>query len=416
MFKQHNSSTQLTNYEQYIGDGDYDMYKLHAPCVSDKKTVKSVIGAKQRALIMKSKNKFSKRGMSIVTTSWDDVQRFNTSCWGSNISDCSLATMCGNTLPIVKLRDNFEDQVSIMPSGKIYMIVGNAVCGGDLKTISLKTYLNNVGKSEPSLENPDMSLYCRDLDDAVAIRYQTVLVPGNAAELQPVVYNYQTTEDNPKNLIALSCHLGTTAHLNKPGKQLLALRTVRDKKVVNTTIKVQRDTDDGKLPKKTVLGTKHMGTVRNTIMFIQIPLVQRNDEFGSFGSFASNLSFDAPVYRSMSPAYVDHGKTLGAFSGHGMSTSDIERDTYQPITITVTTYVSTNGEITDLDVDKVYRELTEKHQCGDWVGSIVTQTPNETLAGKSLGKCPHSAPQLNEEYVRLLSHVSSSSTNSYPDY
>lgn len=383
-------------------------YKNYEEFVEHKK---SILKNKGSILTASTEDACRQKGIQLSNISWEDVQRFENSCYGPNISDCTLSTSTGVDLPIAKMGSNFQDVVSIMDSKKIFLIVGNYE-NGEKRAIRLCTYLKNIGAFEPSLQNPTLSLYDTVNDSKITVRYQVVLVPNNSVEVIPTVFNYQTkSSKSPKNLMALSCHLGTTAHLNTPGKQWLDMRRFGENGIVKTAIKVSLSpSPPGGLttenaPKKTVCGVKEMGLSNNTFLFVQIPLEQKR-------SLISDASLTGPVYRSISSAYVDEGRELGSFGGHDKTAIDgIRRDITQPITVTVSTYIIVDT-LDSADIDEIYTTLTKRYEIGDWIGSIVTQTG--TSAKKEFEECPLSAPPVDSEYIKSIMRMSSAS-DIYPD-
>lgn len=346
---------------------------------------------------------FRKYGADLVYVMWEDVSRFLNSEFGYNISDVTLS-VGDYLLPVAMINTRFKDVTMTIDASKFYLVVGNCVDKGVLSTVSLKSYLSNIGDLEPTLKRPGMSMF--GVDTNVVIKHVVVPVPSGC-EVRPIIYNYQT-QDAPRNLIVMSCHLGTSVEFSKKGKQFMNLRKVDNGKIVDTTIKVGvascQQVPGG--PKKTVLGTKHLGKSSDTIMIIQIPLMEQK----SLDHLRIDHSLDQRIYRAIGPAFISHGSTM-CFRGHdAASAKHAQRDMSKPVRVTVIKYVAIDTPC-ESDVKLLVEEITARYEdpVANWVGSLVTQ---ESHAGDL--EPPHNAPQVNDEYIRALMSVNHSASDMYP--
>jgi hypothetical protein len=373
--------------------------------------------------ILRRKEAFRAHGLGVAMVQWCDVDRAFGGCWGSNITDMTLMMKDTNELlPVVRF-DNFNDIVYTLPAGKIAVVVGNEECGADLRTITLSNYLKNFGSLVPSIENDDLSVFDKtmDTDRGVVVRVQAVPLPkgpDGTCEFVPTAYNYQTVSANdPKNAIFVASHLGTSAQLDRPGSQPIYLHKTTDKSVMSTYFKAGTD-EKNDTPKKAMVGSKSVGLTSNVVIFGQIPLKQHPESPLSFDDFEYD-PFDMPVYRSISMATVNYGADVEEFGGFDdVAAKRMERDTSQPITLTVCFYYTTDGDISDEDASEMAATIKRCYQDGEWAGSLVAHKPEPDLLpeGKKMGEMPHRSKSLDKDTMnKILLRMSSSSIEEFPD-
>jgi huntingtin len=231
-------------------------------------------------------------GYSCKTISWDDVSRYGhggyLSCMGSNISDVRLVSKNNDQLFTIR-SDNWNEKVATVKASEVAVV--DRSDSGESRPITLKTWLENNGLWSPN-------------DDKVSIRFQTTFLPlsigtagKEAIEFCPEMYNYNTSDDkDPRNILLMATTQGLTLDTSKTKYQKLMLKSKMDNgmfmsrwiEAEKTKYKVgaeQRETEEevkesiekGRAV-SSVIGIKAMGVRFNTLLTIQIPLMQKEPE------------------------------------------------------------------------------------------------------------------------------------------
>jgi len=334
--------------------------------------------------LFKSRDMFTKFGLSPTNVQWNDVERSFGSVYGPNISDWTLREKNSNVLLPVVRPDNFTDKVAILSSDQLCVMVGNENVGGSMKPITLTNYLKEFWKYNP--ECPEgTNLYCPQLDNRVTVRAQAVPLPVDPSvgrvQFNPTCYSYQTREkSDPRNFIFVSSHLGTSGQTDGPSVENVFLqRNLGQGKMENMFFNAtssEMETEEEKEAVKTVIGTQGMKSGRNRVIFGQIPIKQKEENRNgtSYASDGMTYSACAPkcVYRSMSfsDANISYGKSAGI--NQGLGRTDLVRDMNQHITLTVCFYYAVpNGDLKEQDVNKIVSDINTVYKDGSWVGSLV---------------------------------------------
>lgn len=261
--------------------------------------------------------------------SWNDNQRQQGSCWGSNITDARLKGKDGEDFLVVRSQ-NFNERIGRVKATDVALLVGEN--SKSLEPVTLDKYLTDFGKygSYAGSIPGNTSLLCAR-DHSVGIRFQAVFLPvekgglfGRAKEFYPDTFNYQTRSwDDPKNLILLCTSQGTFVQQDGPGsvpqflhqyadgqwrkKYLEAMMTHHGVSMGQTETPEEREAalKQGKAV-STVIGTRAMGTGFNRLMTIQVPMKQSRSPpmggglFGSpgpfqtFGATGMDMGFGPP--------------------------------------------------------------------------------------------------------------------------
>ncbi|CAJ1430073.1 unnamed protein product [Effrenium voratum] len=254
--------------------------------------------------------------------SWNDNQRQQGSCWGSNITDARLKGKDGEDFLVLRPQ-NFNERIGRVRASDIALLAGR---DSALSPITLEQYLKDFhahGAYAGSIP-PHTSLLAAGRDQSVGIRFQAVFLPvpasdslfGNSKsgvkEFYPDTYNYQTHSwEDPKNMVLLCTSQGTFVQQDGPGsvpqylhkqengqwrKKYLEAMMTRHVVSMGQTESQQEREDALKQGKavSTVIGTRAMGTGFNRLMTIQIPMKKQErapspfafSDFDSFGSAA----------------------------------------------------------------------------------------------------------------------------------
>jgi hypothetical protein len=324
---------------------------------------------------------FSKYGLSITRVQWNDVERGFGSCYGPNISDWTLREKDSKELLPVIRPDNFLDQVAVISSDDLCVMVGNHLTGGNMKPITLTQYLKEFGKYNTDCPT-DTNLYCPKRDSKVTVRAQAVPLPVDPnvgiIQFNPTCYSYQTRDkEDPRNFIGVFSHLGSNGQTDGPDVEDVFLqRTLddnsRENMYFNATSALMEK--DSKKDVDTVLGTKKMDIGRNRVIFGQIPIKQKNeysdDEMGQEKCCIEAAPMNDCHYRGFSEANISYGESAG--TNKGLGRTDLERDTDQHITLTVCFYYAVpNGELNSKMAERMVQDIKKVYQDSTWTGSLV---------------------------------------------
>ena len=160
----------------------------------------------------------AKAGFKCVPVSWEDAQRGTVdgalSCWGGNICDVRLWEKSGKLLYTLRSQ-NWNERLGYVSSKDLAVVVGNEQPGGAAATpVTLKSYLENIGRHAAYAKVGTPSLFAPGVDDIVSIRFQTVFLPiadRETVEFCTEKYNYNTpSDDDPRNLLLLCTPQGTS--------------------------------------------------------------------------------------------------------------------------------------------------------------------------------------------------------------
>ena len=372
--------------------------------------------------IIKNLNKnlpqrLARYNLDYVAVGWDDCTRAKNSSIGKNISDWTYALKDGTKLKYIR-HPNFGDRTLTLSTSDICVVVGNEEHNATLKPITLKEFLKNYSKYNPDMpEGIDLS---SGEDEHVTLRYISVIVPvgeDGRQEVAPVCYSYNTTNnDNPKNYIASSFHLGTgTRTDNSSSQNVYLVKTNKDNTRENCWFKItseDKETDEEKRVKASVLGTRSTGVGRDRVMCFQIPrqldkyervIVDSESDSESYSESESDSESDGkPIvkaaFRSASSGGtkgIQRGNvSFGSAAGATVINKQIKtnsRDTTQNITLTFAKYYTTDtGIITDNELNEIVSNLNEMYddKKAKWDGSIVTGESTDGTDSKPLIKLP----------------------------
>jgi hypothetical protein len=366
-----------------------------------------------------------KRGLDVVNVAWEDTGRAWGSALGPNISDVTLQVRYSAEegrgertalMPVLRF-PNFSDKTGDISRNRFFIPTGNQSAKGKLSTLPLSDVLRNLRGhlSKPgSVRGTGSFLAARDTHFLVSAQAVFLPIPKQGkAEFNPVVFNYQSEKGSPAVLTLLVTRQGTSItviensgedsgiarqswgqelYFNEKGKRA-AFNAERQAEV-----KARIEAQGG--PKN---DDERSAIARGAdVMFlIQIPLVHKQrgvlGGLASGGMWGSGIGYGygglglsgvgeggggvgtigkgAGIARGgtsdVDRAVVGHGLTRGPFlEGRGYR---LERDARFPIRITVQFYKATsNGVVTDADLDGIAKSLGDVYEHADFVGSLVT--------------------------------------------
>jgi hypothetical protein len=337
--------------------------------------------------------------LNVLSLTWEDAGRFKDSAVGPNISDMTIQVPSRDArgqdyltcMPVIRT-PNFADRTCDIPPEKFSLLVGNER-GEGLKRVSLREYLANPRRylSDPSSWGGDLTtLLCRR-DTHVLVSPQACFLPvpkQGLAEFNPVLFNYQSMPGDPAVLAILATREGTSATIidnerdrfNAPGgawgQQLyFNLKGQRARFTGQRLSDFQAGLNDKTKPGQTPEAAGQKGL--NMVLLIQVPLQQkpRRSETKPTDAKPPKEGPDAadPQRRSdVESAVIGHGKPQEPFTE--LAGLPIKRDPRFPVRVTVQFYKATsNGVVSDKDMEEIAGQLQKVYDGGDFVGSLVTE-------------------------------------------
>jgi hypothetical protein len=358
----------------------------------------------------------SGKGLDLVNVLWEDTGRWEGSSVGPNISDVTIEVEGANDhgerrtylMPVIRYND-YTDKTADVAIDRIYLPVGNQY-GGKLKTITLKDFLADPLKylSLPKVGGirGGSLLAKRDTHALVSAQHAFLPVPKDGkATFWPVIFNYVSSQKNPGVLTLLVTRQGTSAtiidntrdtvsggaswgqrlYFNKDGQRApLIAERLKD-------VKAKGHTANGE-------DAASLGDDANLLMLIQIPLKQKEvarpmmieDMPSAALGDAEGAAAAAPMAKAeaggggasrgrssdVDTAVLGQGPTEGPYTE--LDGLEIERDPRFPVRVTVQFYQATsNGVVSQADVDRMAAQIENVYAKGDYVGSLVVPGPKD---------------------------------------
>jgi len=370
-------------------------------------------------------SRVARRGLSLVNVAWEDTGRAQGSALGPNITDLSLQVRrrAGGdfqtaVMPVVRL-PNFTDRTGDVAADKLLVRVGNEKGSGELRSVPLTDVLKDLRAfaSAPSSILGSGSLLA-PRDSHFLVSAQAVFLPipkSGKAEFNPVVFNYQSAPRSPAVLTILVTREGTSVQVIENtsedrtaagwGQEIYfdargqrAAFTAERKSDVESRIAAQGGP-------RTEADRSALAKGADVLFLVQVPLVHKNR--GALGGSIPSPSGPAkpkspppPAARAAAPAdlssversdveqaVLGHGPNVGPYNeGRGLA---LVRDTRFPIRITVQFYKATsNGVVSDADLDGIARSIGGVYEHADFVGSLVVPE-GDPRRPTSWQKIPH---------------------------
>ncbi|MFC2043264.1 hypothetical protein ACFLUA_03845 [Chloroflexota bacterium] len=335
----------------------------------------------------------SLHGLQVLNLTWEDTGRYYNSSVGPNISDVTIQVQhmepysCEYMLtlmPVIRY-PNFSDLTADIPLDRFYLLVGNED-GGELQRITLREYLGNFRNylSEPrSWRGWGKSLLAKR-DTHVLVSAQAAFLPvpqEGKAEFNPVIFNYQSYEDNPAVLAIVATREGTSATVIDNVRDAFPagyswgqrLFFNQDGERASFTGERLSDIELQEEPSGATRGDEK-GKGLNMVMIIQVPLKHKSPIGKGFGiSEDAAMMPAAPMAEGSSDveaAVIGHGVIEGPFTE--IDRLKIKRDERFPIRVTVQFYKATsNGIVSEEDMQEIAGEIERVYSEADYVGSLV---------------------------------------------
>ncbi|MEZ4404597.1 MAG: hypothetical protein R3B06_31545 [Kofleriaceae bacterium] len=362
--------------------------------------------------------------LDLVNVMWEDTGRWEGSSVGPNISDVTIEVEAapGQTrlMPVIR-NANFADKTADVKLDRIFVPVGNQA-GGKLTTISLAELLRRPGRylsqAKAGTIKGGTLLAKRDSHALVSAQHAFLPVPASGqVNFWPVIFNYQSYEDNPAVLTILVTRQGTSMtivdntrdttaggswgqrlYFNQDGQKapLLAER-LKDVQAKGTTANGE--------------AAASLGEDANLLMLIQVPLKQKArprlevaDDEGEYADGAmpapppKSASASAPMAMQggasvgsartrradVDTAVLGHGETTGPFTE--LDGQTIERDPRFPVRVTVQFYQATaTGVVAAPDIERMAAQIGRVYAKGDYVGSLVVPGPKDRARPTNYG-------------------------------
>jgi|JI10StandDraft_1071094.scaffolds.fasta_scaffold01040_24 hypothetical protein len=352
------------------------------------------------------------KALDLVNVMWEDTGRWEGSSVGPNISDVTIEVEAapGETylMPVIR-NSNFSDKTADVRMDRIFVPVGNHT-GGKLKTIALTELLAKPGrylsKADAGKIKGGSLLAKRDGHALVSAQHAFLPVPKSGkVNFWPVIFNYQSYQDNPAVLTILVTRQGTSMtiidnnrdspaggswgqrlYFNQDGEKApLIAERLKD-------VQAKGHTANGE-------AAASLGEDANLLMLIQVPLKQKEQPrrmaMAAEGAYYED---DAPMAappamaggdgmamatggaraRDIDTAVIGHGDTTGPYTE--LDGKTIERDPRFPVRVTVQFYQATaTGGVVAADIDRMATQIDKVYAKGDYVGSLVVPGPKDKL-------------------------------------
>jgi hypothetical protein len=353
------------------------------------------------------------RNLSMVNVSWEDTGRNLGSSVGPNISDLTLQVnerdrnMRGSLMPVVR-HPNFADRTADIRADRFFVRVGNeqalpAGAAPQLRSVALTEVLRDISRFASAPGSLASSNLLAPRDTHFLVSAQAVFLPipkAGAAEFTPALFNYQSRPGNPAVLSILVTRQGTSVRVvenrgdepaaggrgqalffNNGGQR--APFTAERRSEVATRIAAQggpKNDDERSALQKGA----------DVLFLIQVPLVvappvrRAQPPSPSWPGGAAKGGAMAPAAKpqaaaaeaddgrgsDVEQAVLGHGENRGPYrEGHG---GRLIRDTRFPVRVTVQFYKATsNGVVSDQDLDGIAASLGSVYEHADFVGSLV---------------------------------------------
>jgi hypothetical protein len=322
-------------------------------------------------------------GLSLVNVTWEDTGRSKGSVWGPNISDMTIgvrdASGALHPMPVFRF-DNYTDTTADLVPDDLFLSVGNER-GRSLRPITLTSLLRNVRgyMHDPSSWAGTRRSLLADRDDHVLVSAQACFLPirrAGEATFTPVIYNYQSSPNNPGVAVIVATREGTSVQLvdNDQGYLSDVLFFNENGERAPFTGVRKSDFDASRHSSGAVSAGTEDGL--NVVLLIQVPLKQKEVARGWFDGLADEMQAApsasmAKESSGVEDAVIGHGPVEGPFEEfQGLA---VERDPRFPVRVTVQFYKATDdGRVTDADVRELKKQIDRVYASGDYVGSLVT--------------------------------------------
>jgi hypothetical protein len=286
-------------------------------------------------------------------------------------------------MPVIRY-PNFSDLTADISPDRFYLLVGNEN-GEGLRKVSLREYLGNF---RSHLHDADSwsgrrSSLLAERDSRVLVSAQGAFLPvpqQGKAEFNPVIFNYQSYQGDPAVLTIVATREGTSATIIDnvgdafPTGFSWGQRLFFNQNGERASFTGERLSDFASQGGDATSDAPQAGDESglNMVLVIQVPLKQKEPLFRGFLAEEAMLQA-APAGAAKSDieqAVIGHGAVEGPFTE--IDDLAIERDDRFPIRVTVQFYKATsNGIISEADVQVIADQIQRVYKDADYVGSLV---------------------------------------------
>lgn len=342
-----------------------------------------------------------KYGLNILDITWEDTGRFYNSSVGPNISDMTIQVQQHNPItddyklslmPVIR-HPNFTDESADVPLERFFLLVGNEK-GEALQRVSLREVLGDLRRylHEPDSWKGEKTSLLADRDTHALVSAQACFLPipqGETAQFNPVLFNYQSYQENPAVLTILATPEGTSATIidnvrdgfdagSTWGQRLFFNQNGERASFTGQRLSDFRS-EGGNVQTPTAEAAGEEGL--NMVMLIQVPLKQKqrpmleSEQFSTSTFLLGEALPASPMASNVEAAVIGHGQIEGLFTE--IDNLDIERDPDFPIRVTVQFYKATsNGVVSETDMQDIRQQIDRVYADADYVGSLVVDGPS----------------------------------------
>ncbi|MBC8139182.1 MAG: hypothetical protein H8F28_25190 [Fibrella sp.] len=347
------------------------------------------------------KNLAQKHGLDVLNITWEDTGRYKGSSVGPNISDMTIQVASRDAseklsvacMPVIR-KPNFADETCDLDPKAFTLLVGNAK-GRNLRRVSLHDFLLSpaqyLSKPESWAGRQSKTLLAPSRDSKVLVSAQACFLPipkGGLATFNPVLFNYQSSRQNPAVLTILATREGTSATIIDNSRDAFETGAVWGQRLFHNA-NGARASLTGQRESNFVGGkgdAPHVGNPKarkpesglNMVLLVQVPLKHRDvlrgmDTVLAFGAQdGESRRYATKQESNVENAVIGHGDLEGPFSE--IDSLPIERDPRFPVRVTVQFYKATdNGVASEKDLQAVREQIDRVYNQSDYVGSLVTQ-------------------------------------------
>jgi hypothetical protein len=343
-------------------------------------------------------------GLQVLNLTWEDTGRYKGSSVGPNISDMTIQVGLQNPanrqfevscMPVIRF-PNFSDVSCDLDPRDFTVLVGNQI-GSPLRRISLYDLLKDPTRY---MHNPEewkgskkSLLAARDSKVLVSAQACFLPVPKSGkATFNPVLFNYQSYQQNPAVLTILATREGTSMTIidnvrdGFSSGSAWGQRLFHNENGMRASFTGERISDfkthSKPDPRNESSGHKSSESGMNMVLLIQVPLKQkemRRAGLGGGGADFESLAAPAGATKEaareksdVENAVIGHGELEGPFTE--TDNLKIERDDRFPVRVTVQFYKATsNGVVEAQDLNEIKAQIDRVYAMSDFVGSLVTQ-------------------------------------------
>jgi len=342
-------------------------------------------------------------GLNILNLTWEDTGRYKNSAVGPNISDMTIQVastppggqgLVVTCMPVIRF-PNFSDLTCELDPRDFTLLVGNER-GRKLTRVSLYEFLENPTRF---LSNP-ASWPGRGPKTLLAPRDQRVLVSAQAcflpvpqrgkATFNPVVFNYQSIENDPAVLTILATRQGSSTTVIDNKRDAFATGAVWGQRLFHNADGQRASLTGERLSDfRASQGSSTQGPARkdeqglSMVLLIQVPLKQRTASRGlDYGWAGGGAGGGLAPARGVEEAKSRRSDVENAVIGHGdlegpfteIADVPIQRDPRFPVRVTVQFYkASSNGVVDQDDLRAIRDAIRSVYDRSDTVGSLVTE-------------------------------------------